>query len=210
MFLHGFLGKVVDNQDPDGLHRIRVGKLGEKETVTDWISVLSAYAGSDAGLSLLPDVDSQVLVVSLDEDSIKKVAIGGIWSNGSAPPETGENSSADRNQDGKNALRFFKSRSGHMFIFDDTEGAERVQLISFDKKSRLDLNTPDELVILETKNDLSIGAKGILTIQAEEIAVNSKKQINFEGEEFQTSAKKTLDINADQDIAIKGSGLTLN
>ncbi|QQO09010.1 phage baseplate assembly protein V [Breznakiella homolactica] len=210
MFSYYFLGKVTDNQDPDSLNRIRVSKIGEDESVTDWIPVITPYAGNDTGLSLLPDVDDQVLVVSLDEHNIRKAAIGGLWSNEAAPPSTGENSDADLNQDGNNSLRFFKSRSGSMVIFDDTEGEEKIQIISSDGKSRFEFLNADEMVSLTTENDLTIGAKGVISIQAEEIEINSKKQLNLTGEEFQIAAKKAMDITSDQDITVKGSGIALN
>jgi phage baseplate assembly protein gpV len=210
MFPHFFWGKVTDNADPDGLNRVRVSKLAEEEGVTEWIPVLTSNAGDDAGLSFLPEVDDQVLVVSLDSFSVSKAVLGSIWSNGAAPPQTGENSGADLNQDGKNSLKFIKSRSGSMVIFDDSEGAEKIQLISPDGESRLDLSVADELLSLATEKDLAVGAKGAVAIQAEEISMTSKKQLNMETDEHQISAKKAMNITADQDVGIKGSGLSLN
>jgi hypothetical protein len=95
-------------------------------------------------------------------------------------------------------------------IFDDSEGAEKVQLISYDGSSRLELSLPDELFTLDTEKDLSISAKGAITIQAGEIDVTSEKQVNVSGEEYQISAKKELDITSDKDLIIKGSGIALN
>jgi phage baseplate assembly protein gpV len=210
MFPHYFLGTVTDNADPDGLHRIRVTRSGEDGTVTDWIPVASSYTGEEAGLSLLPDVGDQILVVSLDQMNVKKTAIGGLWYNGAEPPETGENTDADLNQDGKNALGFFKSRAGHMFILDDTEGQEKIQIIASDNKSRLEFNLPEELVSLDTEHDLSLGAKKGLNIQAEEIEIQAEKQLALSGEEYQIAAKKALEIKADKDVSVEGTGLALN
>jgi phage baseplate assembly protein gpV len=210
MFLYYFLGKVTDNADPDGLNRVRVAELAEEENVTDWIPVLTIYGGNDIGLSLIPDIDDQVLVVPLDSCNSRKAVLGGIWSNEATPPESGENANADFNQDGKNSLKFIKSRAGTMFIFDDTEGDEKIQLISSDSKTRLEWGIGDELFALTSEQDITIGAKGAISIQAEEIAIASKKQFNIETDEYQISAKKAMDISADQDIAIKGSGLSMN
>jgi uncharacterized protein (DUF2345 family) len=66
------------------------------------------------------------------------------------------------------------------------------------------------LFTLDTEKDLSISAKGAVTIQAEEIGVESEKQVNVSAEENQISAKKELDINSDKDLSIKGSGIALN
>jgi len=210
MFTNFYWAKVTDNADPDGLHRVKVSKEGEEESVADWISVLTPYGSADAGLSFLPDIDDQVLVASLGDSDIRKVVIGSVWSNEAPPPKTGENTSADLNGDGKNSLRFFKSRSGNLLIFDDTEGAEKIQLISADGESRLELNTADELISLNTSKDITISAKGAISIQAEEIDITSDKQLNISADEFQLNAKKGLNITADKDMTVKGSGISLN
>ena len=211
MVPHFYWAKVTDNIDPDGLHRVKVLKKGEEENVTEWIPVVTPYGSSDRGLSFLPDVDDEVLVVSLDAIDVRKAVIGTIWSNEAAPPETGENTSADLNNNGENSLRFFRSRSGHQLIFDDSEGAEKIQLITSDSKSRFEFDVAGELVSLTTENDLVMSAKGAISIQAEdEIEITSKKQINMSAEEYQANAKKGMDIKADKDMTIKASEISLN
>lgn len=210
MFTKYFYGKVTDNQDPDSLNRVKVTILGEKETVSNWLPVIMPFAGPDNGVSILPEVDDMVMVVAMDGGNNKKAVIGPTWFSGGEPPVTDENTGADLNQDGNNNLKFFKSRSGNMVILDDTDGEEKIQIISSDGKSRFEFLNADEIVNLETELDLTIGAKGVVSIQAEEIDITSDKQINLSGEEVQVSAKKAMDIKADKDITIKGSGIALN
>ncbi len=210
MVQHFYWAIVTDNSDPDGLNRVRVTKLGEEESVTEWIPVLTPFGSSDTGLSFLPDVDDQVLVVFLGTANVKKAVIGASWSNNTAPPKTEENSDADLNSNGENSLRFFRSKSGNKLIFDDTEGSEKIQIISSDNKSRIEFSVADELVSLTTENDLTIGAKGAISIQAEEITIDSKKAMNISAEEYQINAKKGLDMTTDKDMTIKGSGISLN
>lgn len=205
-----FIAKISDNQDPDNLHRVKITFTNEEEVVSDWIPVLSYSAGNDNGIYSLPDVDEQVLVTALDNDSKSFCVIGSIWSNEVKPPESGENSDADLNQDGKNSLHFLKSRAGNMIILDDTDSKEKIQLISADGKSRFEFSAEDELINLETENDIQITAKKNLMINAEEIEIKSSKQMNITTDEFQTKVSKELQINADKDITIKGSGIALN
>lgn len=205
-----FLGKVSDNKDPDSLNRIRVSKMGEEEFVTDWIPIMSPYTGDDVGMSLLPDIDNQVIVLSSDTNNSKMIALGSLWSNDVSPPVTEENSDADLNKDGENNLIFLKSRSGSLLIMDDTEAKEKVQILSSDKKSRLEFLNEEELISLMTENDLTLAAKVAVSIQAEEIDLSSEKEMNISGEECQVEAKKVADIKADKDISIKGSGIALN
>jgi len=210
MFPNFYWAKVTDNADPDKLNRVKVAKKGEEENVAEWIPFLTPYGGSDTGLSFLPDVDDQVLVISVGIKDGQKVVIGSVWSNEMSPPESEENSAADFNDDGENSLKFIKSRAGGMLIFDDTKDAEKIQLISAGKKSRFEINEPDELVALNTEHDINITAKGAVSIKAEEISVTSEKQMNISADEYQLDAKKGLDIKSDKDITIKGSGISLN
>jgi uncharacterized protein involved in type VI secretion and phage assembly len=210
LFTQFFYGKVSDNKDPDSLNRVRVTILGETESVSDWIPVVTPFAGLDSGMSVLPEIDDMVLIAAIDGENNKKAVIGSVWFSGGEPPVTGENSDADLNQNGKNSLKFIKSRSGNMIIFDDTEGDEKIQIISSDGKSRFEFLNADEMINLETENDITISAKGIVSIQAEEIEIISEKQINVSGEEIQVSAKKAMDIVSDKEMTIKGSGIALN
>lgn len=205
-----FIAKVSDNQDPDNLHRVKVTFTNENEVVTDWIPVLSYNAGNDNGIYSLPDIDEQVLIISLNELNTQYCVIGSIWSNDVKPPETGENSDADLNQDGKNSLHFIKTKSGNMLIFDDTDSKEKIQFITSEGKSRIEFSTEDELINIETETDLKLTAKKKISINAEEIEITSKKQFNISADEFQTKVSKELSINADKDITLKGSGIALN
>jgi len=205
-----YWARVTDNADPDGLNRVKIAKKGEEESGTDWVPILTPYGSDDMGLNFLPDVDAQVLVIALDAAGVEKAVIGSSWSNEAGPPETGENSGADLNSDGENSLKFFRSRSGNQLIFDDTDGAEKMQMITADSKSRLEFSVADELVCLDTEHDITLSAKGAVSIQAEEVALASDKQLDIKAEEYQIAAKKGLDMDTDKEMGIKGSGISLN
>jgi uncharacterized protein involved in type VI secretion and phage assembly len=205
-----FYGKVSDNKDPDELNRVKVTILGKEESVSDWLPVVTPLAGPDNGISILPEVDDIVVVVAMEGSNIKKAVLGSIWFNNAAPPETGENSDGDLNGDGTNSLKFLKSRSGHMIIFDDTDGAEKFQIISSDGKSRFEFDVAGELGNLTSEVDVVISAKGTLTLMAESITIQSEKVIEISGDEYAASAKSAMEITADKDITIKGSGIALN
>ena len=205
-----FYGKVSDNKDPDELNRVRVTILGEQKFVSNWLPVISPSAGADTGLSLLPDVDDEVLIVSMSGNKSRMAVLGSSWFNDGTPPVTGENSDADLNADGKNSLKFLKSRSGNMIIFDETEGAEKFQIITGDGKTRFEFDTAGEIGNLTSEQDVMIGAKGSLTLKAESISIQSEKSIEISGEEYTVSAKKAADITSDKDMTVKGSGIALN
>jgi uncharacterized protein involved in type VI secretion and phage assembly len=206
-----YVAKVTDNQDEEGLNRIKVTTQYKEEAVSFWIPYLSSVAGNGVGFSSLPDIDDQVLVLAMGDSREKQIAIGSFWNTNSLPPETGENTDADLNGDGKNSLNFFKSKAGNMIIFDDTEGKEKIQIIAAGGNSRIEFDMENKLINMETDKDMSISAKGSITIQAEEnIDIKSKKALNIESEDFAVKASREINIEASKDLTIKGSGIALN
>ncbi len=71
-----FYAKVSDNKDPDELNRVRVTILGEQEAVSNWLPVVSPSAGFDAGVSMLPDIGDEVLVVSMSGSKSRTAVLG--------------------------------------------------------------------------------------------------------------------------------------
>lgn len=210
MIFNTYLAKVSDNKDPDKMNRIRVTRTLEKDAVSSWIPYLSINAGSGAGFSTLPDADEQVLVATLDALETSQVAVGTIWSENSKPPETGENSDAELNKDGKNALHFVKSRSGAMLIVDETKDSEKTQFIAAGGKTRLEFSKKDKLVNLETDEKIGFSAKKEMDFEADTITMKAKKKADISMDEFQVKASKACSIQADQDMSLKGSGIALN
>jgi uncharacterized protein involved in type VI secretion and phage assembly len=176
-------GRVTDNQDPDKLGRVKVklGLFGD-EVETNWIPVLSLYASSECGAFFIPEVDDQVIVAFLNDNPDHGVVLGSVWSEAIAPPETGENTGSDLNQDGENNLKFIKSRSGHQIILDDKDGEEKIQILAADGNTRFEFLARDEKINLETDKDLFITAGGKLIIEAEEGEFTFDKGLKMKAE----------------------------
>lgn len=206
-----YIAKVTDNKDEDGLNRIKITAKLKEEVVSFWVPYLSCAAGNGIGFSSLPDIDDQVLVLAFGTSRDRQIALGSFWNENSAPPETGENSDADLNSDGNNSLNFFKSRAENLFIFDDTDGKEKIQMILSGKKTRFELDNENELINIETDKDFSINAKGKISIETEEeINFKAKKAYNIECEDFALKASKDANLESTKDMSLKGSGIALN
>jgi len=207
-FMHWAI--VVDNVDPDGLNRVKVSWMGETETVSDWIPVAAPYAGDSIGQSFIPNLGDQVLAISFDHHNVQKVIAGSFWSNAANPPQTKENPCADLNSDGKNSLRFLKSKSGNMLVFDDSEGKEKIQVITADGVSRIEIDVSEKLLSLNTEHNVSVDAAGIVSIQAEEVEITGKNEVNISTDNYQVEAESGYKNNASNGISIEGSGISLN
>ncbi len=204
------IATVCDNQDPDNLHRVKISFIKNSEVVSDWAFVLTPIAGNNTGIYTLPEIDEQVLAISLDENNSKLCVIGSIWSEKSAPPQTGVNTDADLNRDGNNNLHFIKTKKNNMLILDDTESKETIQLISSDSKSKIILSQADEAIILDSTTDIQITAKNNCTIESEEIDITSSKNISLSSEQLLMKDSKGTSLSTDKDITLKASGISLN
>lgn len=82
-------GKVVDNADPEGLHRVRIEIPGIVEK-TDWAPPFGTMGGGAAqrGAWRVPDIGSDVVVFFLGGDIEKPVYTGGWW--GTPPANDGK------------------------------------------------------------------------------------------------------------------------
>lgn len=206
-----YIAKVTDNQDEDGLNRIKVTTQYKEEAVSYWLPYLSASAGNGVGFSSLPDIDDQVLVLAMGNSRENQVVIGSFWNENFHPPKTEENADADLNGDGKNSLSFVKSKSSNMIILDDSEGKEKIQLIATGGKSRIDFDLENELLSMESDKNISVSAKGNISIQTEEdIEINFQKSLNIETDNFNVKANKEINIETSKDMTFNGSGIALN
>ncbi len=114
---------VTDVQDPDNQGRVQVKLPFVEESdggsALAWARLATMMAGGDRGTWFIPEVDDAVLVAFTAGDPRRPVVIGALWNGVDAPPET---------MDSANNVRSVTSRSGHKLTFDDTAGAEKVEL----------------------------------------------------------------------------------
>ncbi len=114
-------GIVTDNQDPDGMGRVKVRfPWLSDENETDWARIATLMAGEERGSFFLPEVDDEVLVAFEQGDINHPYVIGVLWNGTQRPPET--------NQNGQNNIRKFRSRSGHEIIFNDDDTAQQEKI----------------------------------------------------------------------------------
>lgn len=114
---------VTDVQDPDrqGRVQVRLPFVDENDGggALAWARLATLMAGKGRGTWFVPEVDDEVLVAFTAGDPRRPVVIGALWNGVDDPPET---------MDAGNDLRSITSRSGHRLTFDDSAGAEKVEL----------------------------------------------------------------------------------
>lgn len=114
---------VVDVDDPDGLGRVKVRlpwvREDQGEQATAWARLATMMAGADRGTWFVPEPQDEVVLAFMAGDPRHPVVVGALWNGVDAPPEAA---------DPENNVRSITSRSGHRLVFDDTAGAQRVEV----------------------------------------------------------------------------------
>ena len=184
------IGVVADLEDPDALGRVRVKfpNLGDK--LSYWAKVAAPMAGNSRGFFFRPEVDDEVLVGFEMGDPRRPYVLGALWNKVDTPPP----------DDGKpkdNNWRFVKSRSGHILKFDDTKGAERIEIIDKDQRHKIVIDSSgDKIQILCDSGNVEIKATA------------GKIQIEASEAEIKTTGNMTL--QAGGQMTIKGSVVNIN
>lgn len=179
-------GIVTDNVDPKEQGRVKVKyptMNGEPES--DWIWQASPMSGKSMGFYSLPEKEDTVLVSFMQGNQDNAVILGHMWNGVDTPPpeakdglpgpdktDTGGEWSKDKFTEGsksleKNDRRFWRSRSGHLFVFDDTSGAESIQMWDKDHTLAFVFDTKEKRILLtNTNGDIHIRCKNDLYFEA--------------------------------------------
>lgn len=191
------IGVVTNNQDPDKLGRVKVRFpwLSDQDE-SHWARVVSPMAGPERGLFCLPEVDDEVLIAFEHGLAEFPYVLGSLWNGKDKPPTA--------NEDGKNNLRFIKSRSGHIIRLDDTDGSEKIEIIDKSGKNSVVINTKENSMAITAEADITIqSGKGKLILSGNGVEITSKAALKLE-------ASQNMDIKAGPQMTIKGQMVHIN
>ena len=204
------VGVVSNNNDPDGLGRVRVKfPTLTEEHESNWARVVAIGGGPDRGFDCLPEIDDEVLVAFEHGDIHRPYIIGGVWNGQDKPPEK----IAESVDDGKVRLRTIKTRLGHklQFVEEDKGSSKKgiyIETVEGDKH-KLHLNDTEKKIemttsgshslLLDDKNKkLEAKTKGNHTVlmddSSKKIEVTSAGDMNVKTGNSGNS--KTLKVNA--------------
>jgi uncharacterized protein involved in type VI secretion and phage assembly len=190
------VGVVTNNQDPDGLGRVKVRfPWLSDEDESHWARVATPMAGNQRGLYFLPEVDDEVLVAFQHGDIRFPYILGALWNGQDKPPES---------NDGANNRRTIKSRSGHIIRLDDTDGAEKIEIIDKAQKNSITINTAENTITIAADADITIrSASGKLILEGNGIEIKSQADVKVE-------ASQGMELKASAQLNIKGSVVNIN
>jgi uncharacterized protein involved in type VI secretion and phage assembly len=116
--------RVVDNNDPAGVGRIKVQYFWQEENVTNWARMMTPHAGGDRGFMFLPEVGDEVVVGFGDGEVEKPVILGCVWNGVDKPPRE----DFWGGDVGPNDVKRIVTKSGHRIHIVDKQGKESIVL----------------------------------------------------------------------------------
>lgn len=196
-------GLVTNNQDPQGLGRVRVKfPWLSDDNESDWVRIATFMAGNQRGGYFLPEVGDEALVAFEHGDINRPYVIGFLWNGVDKPPEA--------NSDGKNSIRKITSRSGHEIIFNDDADQKQEKLEIHTKAGHtivLDDSAGAEKIEIKDKS----GSNSILFDSVQNsISVESAMQLKIKSQMIEIEAGTTMTIKAGATLTLQGALIKIN
>ena len=191
--------KVAENNDPNGMGRVRVKFSWQTNSLSPWIRVSSPHSGGDKGMYFVPEVDEEVIVAFEGSNAEKPYVAGSLYHN-NAKPESFTNENND--------IKAIRTRSGHTVKFTDTNGEEKIEI--FDNEgSIITFDTQAKSLMINSTENLELGAKNI-TISAEEnITIGAQGNIEVAAEgDLSHLAQGNLALQSTGDTSVTSQGAT--
>lgn len=187
---------VTQNQDPDGLCRVKVRYPWHSDSAESyWARLAVPMAGKDRGMVFLPEVGDEVLVIFEREDMRFPLILGGLWNGKEKPPES--------NGSGKNDIRVIKTRKGHTLLFDDNASKGRIELRLNDGK-KLAIDDDGITVDDSAGNTLKIDSKGGA------VTVEAKAKLSLKAQTIEVVGTAGLKLMSSANVTIQGSMIMIN
>ncbi len=182
---------VTSNKDPLDVGRVKVRfPWLDDEEQSHWARLVQPYAGKQRGLFFMPEVGDEVLVVFELGDVHQPLVIGGTWNGEDEPPEPGD-------PDGSNHHKVIETRSGHKLHFDDTPGAEFIQLNDSSLNNIVRWDSASNAITVTAKTgDIHVEApQGKISLLAKDVVMTASNNASRSvgGNESTTVAKAAVE-----------------
>jgi phage protein D len=227
----GFVvGKVSNNNDPDGMGRVRVKfpTLSDKDE-SAWARLVGGGLGKERGLMMMPEIGDEVLVGFEHGDLRRPYVLGSLWNGTAKPPSTeflnGENvvEWMLKTQGGM-VLAFREGKSGEQPNFSVTLaktgfklylGEDKVELWADQKPLQLKTGTSsltfDGRGNIELKGTkITIAADNALEMSATQATLKASAKLGLEGASLEAKASATGKVESTGMLELKGSMLKIN
>lgn len=195
---------VTDNVDPEKLGRVRV----KFPTLPDgpeswWARLAMPMAGQERGWMTIPEIGDEVIVSFVHGDHDNAIVLGSVYNGVDTPPYA--------NEDGKNNLRVFQSRSGHRLTFDDTAGEERIELITHNEEIRLIWDSKEKVLSVYSGKDIIVEAVETVSWKCKDFILDASNSISMKaGTTMELKSGTSCTVDGGSSLVLTASMTQIN
>ncbi len=200
------VGIVTNNQDPDGMGRVKVQfPWLDDQVESTWARVAAPMAGQGRGFYFLPEVNDEVLVAFEQGDVRRPYVLGVLWGGKDGLPSGGDGAVSGS---GQVVTRMLHTRAGHKIILDDSDGGGGITLEDKSgNKVVLDATSGAGGITLEDKN----GNRLVLDAAANALTIEVQGNFKLKASgTVQIEGQGGVQMKSSGQIVIKGATINLN
>lgn len=161
---------VKDNEDPNGLGRIRVqfdwqiqlSEETDEELMTPWLRMAQPYAGGGKGFSFIPEIGEEVMI-DFEGGNAERPYVKGTLYNGVDDVDN----KWVANSNSANQIKAIRTRNGHTIEIHDEGNDGYIRIYDNEKENYiLTFSTDEKLIKLESTGNIELYAKNDIIMHA--------------------------------------------
>jgi phage protein D len=200
---------VTNTDDPNGWGRVKVKyPWASDDEESFWARVVSAGAGPESGLAVVPAIDDEVLVVFQHGDFNQPFVLGGLWNGQDKLPPPVTAAAAGE----KPLVRSWRSRTGHHITIHDN--ADNKLELATSGGHRLVIDDAGRQIVLRSAGGLELilddGSQQITIKGGGPVAVEATGALTLQGASVKISATGSMELQAGGAVTVKGATVSLN
>lgn len=158
--------KVTDNEDPNGLGRIRVQfdwqAQQDDSMMTPWLRMAQPYAGGGKGFSFIPEIGEEVMI-DFEGGNAERPYVKGTLYNGVEDVD----GAWVANSNSRNQVKAIRTRNGHTIEIHDEGNDGYIRIYDNEKENYiLTFSTDRKLIMLESTGNIELYAKNDIIMHA--------------------------------------------
>lgn len=161
---------VKDNEDPNGLGRIRVqfdwqiqlSEETDEELMTPWLRMAQPYAGGGKGFSFIPEIGEEVMI-DFEGGNAERPYVKGTLYNGVDDVDN----KWVANNNSANQIKAIRTRNGHTIEIHDEGNDGYIRIYDNEKENYiLTFSTDEKLIKLESTGNIELYAQNDIIMHA--------------------------------------------
>lgn len=190
--------RVVDNNDPEQIGRIRVQFLWQElqgDRISPWIRITQPHGGDDKGFYFIPEIGEEVMVAFENGNGEKPYVVGTLYH--------GQQHPGNQWPDNSNNVKAIRTRNGHTIEIHDEGQGGFIRIYDYQKENYiLTYSTDEKLIKLESTGNIELyAANDIIMHAGHDISATADHDISESAaNDFFMSAGNNMQRTADNDI----------